>query len=77
MGGRFFFFFVINSVGKSPGNHKQEHNSASKHSLVSRPKEEEEKANMHLPICKCVIGDLEKKKKKVSAKSDVAGPEKQ
>ena len=31
-----FFFFIINSVGKSPGNHKQEYKSVASYPVFHR-----------------------------------------
>ena len=66
--GGFFFSF---SVWKSPGNHTQECKSAV----------DAEAEKPHLPICTCVIGDLEQQQPKklrfLLVISDAAGPEKQ
>ena len=82
------FVFVVNSVGKSPRNHKQECKSISKHaghayySLV--PKLENlgmmlghAQEKPHLLICACMIGDFGLIKLSFLLKSDAAWPEKQ
>ena len=56
-------FFFINSVGKSSGNHKQEckvqANMQVMHSMHSQVRAQRAQEKLHLPICACVLGDLE------------------
>ena len=57
------FFFLNNSVGKFPGNHKQECKSTSKEPQTFTMHAGHAQEKPHLLICACVMGDLELIKK--------------